>query len=80
MLKETFEDSLFYPTTEFLDEFPSPEDLKFRILISTKPPKEFLESKSIKEKSNELQKETKEEKSAEVPYLKADSTAEYKVR
>ncbi|XP_020274398.1 phosphoinositide phospholipase C 2-like isoform X1 [Asparagus officinalis] len=60
MLKETFGDLLFYPSTEFLDEFPSPEDLKYRVLISTKTPKELLESKSINENYRELQKETKE--------------------
>ena len=80
MLKETFKDLLFYPTTEILDEFPSPEDLKFRILISTKPPKEVLGSKSMKENGNELQNGTKEEKGAEVPYPEADGSAEYRVR
>ncbi|ONK62500.1 uncharacterized protein A4U43_C07F4570 [Asparagus officinalis] len=39
ILKEIFGDSLFYPTSESLQEFPSPEELKFRIMISTKPPK-----------------------------------------
>ncbi|XP_047335434.1 phosphoinositide phospholipase C 2-like [Impatiens glandulifera] len=44
MIKETFEDILFIPTsTNCLSEFPSPESLKGRIIISTKPPKEHLE-------------------------------------
>ncbi|KAI4370538.1 hypothetical protein MLD38_018884 [Melastoma candidum] len=45
MLAEIFGDMLYYPTTESLAEFPSPESLKNRIIISTKPPKEYLESK-----------------------------------
>ncbi|XAR60738.1 Phosphoinositide phospholipase C [Bertholletia excelsa] len=43
MLTQTFGEMLFYPETE-LEEFPSPEELKYRIIISTKPPKEYLES------------------------------------
>ncbi|KMT05047.1 hypothetical protein BVRB_7g172050 [Beta vulgaris subsp. vulgaris] len=42
MVSETFGDML-YPGVEFL-EFPSPEELKGKILISTKPPKEPLGS------------------------------------
>lgn len=45
MLAEIFGDTLYYPTTDCLAEFPSPESLKNRIIISTKPPKEYLESK-----------------------------------
>lgn len=43
---------LFYPESECLKEFPSPEELKHRIIISTKPPKEYLEAQSFKEKDN----------------------------
>lgn len=52
MATQIFGDTLYYPTAEFLAEFPSPESLKKRIIISTKPPKEFLESKSSKDKSS----------------------------
>ncbi|KAF3329896.1 phosphoinositide phospholipase C 4-like isoform X2 [Carex littledalei] len=45
MIKETFGDILYIPDDEPLTVFPSPEDLKHRIIISTKPPKEYLESK-----------------------------------
>lgn len=41
---------LFYPESEYLEEFPSPEELKYRCIISTKPPKEFRQAKSAKEK------------------------------
>ncbi|KAI4305277.1 hypothetical protein L6164_028651 [Bauhinia variegata] len=56
MISETFGDMLFYPESENLKEFPSPEKLKYRVLISTKPPKEYLQSKSINENSKKLQK------------------------
>uniref|UniRef100_A0A7N0U3S9 Phosphoinositide phospholipase C n=1 Tax=Kalanchoe fedtschenkoi TaxID=63787 RepID=A0A7N0U3S9_KALFE len=46
MLTKTFGDTLFYPKSEWLEEVPSPEELKYRIIISTKPPKEYLEAKS----------------------------------
>ncbi|KAL6896807.1 hypothetical protein ACP4OV_007379 [Aristida adscensionis] len=46
MVLEVFGDILYYPETDHLKEFPSPEDLKKRVLLSTKPPKEYLESKA----------------------------------
>ncbi|KAL8093044.1 phosphoinositide phospholipase C 2-like [Apium graveolens] len=48
MVSETFGDMLFISGSESFAEFPSPELLKRKILISTKPPKEYLESKNIK--------------------------------
>lgn len=44
MVTETFREMLFKPESENLDELPSPESLKYRILISTKPPKAYLEA------------------------------------
>ncbi|XVF46747.1 hypothetical protein PTKIN_Ptkin03bG0053100 [Pterospermum kingtungense] len=41
MVTETFGEMLFYPEYECLKEFPTPEDLKDKIIISTKPPKEY---------------------------------------
>ncbi|KAF3454247.1 hypothetical protein FNV43_RR04694 [Rhamnella rubrinervis] len=49
MVTQTFGDMLYYPESENLNEFPSPEDMKYRIIISTKPPKEYLKAKTIKE-------------------------------
>ncbi|XP_060175028.1 phosphoinositide phospholipase C 4-like [Lycium barbarum] len=46
MLTETFGDTLFAPESDSLKECPSPEELKHRIIISTKPPKEYLEASS----------------------------------
>lgn len=43
MLNQVFGKMLYYPQSEPLAEFPSPESLKHRIIISTKPPKEYLE-------------------------------------
>lgn len=37
---------LHQPETGHVEEFPSPDSLKRKILISTKPPKEYLESQS----------------------------------
>ncbi|KAK4784972.1 hypothetical protein SAY86_001661 [Trapa natans] len=50
MVTETFGDLLYYPNGEGLVEFPSPESLKHRIIISTKPPKKYLETKGSKDK------------------------------
>lgn len=44
MVTETFGEMLFCPESEKLEELPTPESLKHRILISTKPPKEYLEA------------------------------------
>ena len=52
MVTQTFGDILFCPESEHLVEFPSPESLKRQIIISTKPPKEYLESESITENDN----------------------------
>ncbi|KAL8129957.1 hypothetical protein V2J09_019112 [Rumex salicifolius] len=42
MITETFKDFLFYLESGYLKDLPSPEDLKYRIILSTKPPKEYL--------------------------------------
>lgn len=55
---ETFGDVLFTSGSENFAEFPSPESLKKRIIISTKPPKEYLQSNSIEVTHNETHKET----------------------
>lgn len=45
-----FGELLYYPEPGCFQEFPSPEELKHHIILSTKPPKEYLESKNSKEK------------------------------
>ncbi|PON37568.1 Phosphoinositide phospholipase C family [Parasponia andersonii] len=56
MVTQTFGDILFSPGSDCLKEFPSPESLKKRIIISTKPPKEYLEAKEVKENQPGSQK------------------------
>ncbi|XP_062181461.1 phosphoinositide phospholipase C 2-like [Phragmites australis] len=49
MIKETFGDMLYISESEHMAEFPSPDDLKGKIIISTKPPKKYPQTKSGKE-------------------------------
>ncbi|KMT18205.1 hypothetical protein BVRB_2g023760 [Beta vulgaris subsp. vulgaris] len=51
MVTEIFGEMLYCPETR-LEQFPSPEELKFRIILSTKPPKEYLEAKQSKDKGS----------------------------
>lgn len=46
MVLEVFGSILYYPQEEHPKELPSPEFLKGRVLLSTKPPKEYLEAKA----------------------------------
>ncbi|KAK6122043.1 hypothetical protein DH2020_044214 [Rehmannia glutinosa] len=49
MVTQVFGDMLFYPKSEeYLLEFPSLEALKHKIILSTKPPKEYLSSENNK--------------------------------
>ncbi|KAG8371501.1 hypothetical protein BUALT_Bualt13G0094200 [Buddleja alternifolia] len=56
MLTQTFSKMLFYPESDCLKELPSPEELKHRIIISTKPPKEYLEAQTAKDNENNSQR------------------------
>lgn len=56
MITQTFGDILFSPGSECLREFPSPESLKRRVIISTKPPKEYLQAKDVKVKQSDPNK------------------------
>ncbi|KAI4306828.1 hypothetical protein L6164_030073 [Bauhinia variegata] len=49
---QIFGEVLFYPQTDCFTEFPSPESLKRKIILSTKPPKECHRSDSIKDGSS----------------------------
>ncbi|EEF36769.1 1-phosphatidylinositol-4,5-bisphosphate phosphodiesterase, putative [Ricinus communis] len=57
MITEIFGNMLYSPECDCLQELPSPEDLKHRIIISTKPPEKFHKSKSVKIKGNNSQKD-----------------------
>uniref|UniRef100_A0A1J3IN21 Phosphoinositide phospholipase C n=1 Tax=Noccaea caerulescens TaxID=107243 RepID=A0A1J3IN21_NOCCA len=47
MLTKTFRGMLYRCGSQSYKHFPSPEELKKKILISTKPPKEYLESQAV---------------------------------
>ncbi|PIA32250.1 hypothetical protein AQUCO_04500091v1 [Aquilegia coerulea] len=57
MVTQIFGEMLFYPEKECLEEFPSPEEMKYRIILSTKPPKEYLETNNPKEKDKDSSEE-----------------------
>ncbi|XP_027337126.1 phosphoinositide phospholipase C 2-like isoform X2 [Abrus precatorius] len=82
MITRTFGDILFCPSSESLKEFPSPESLKRRIIISTKPPKEYLEAKEVQQKEEETQKgkhtDDEEAWGREVPSLRGGTISDYK--
>ncbi|KAJ0489518.1 putative phosphoinositide phospholipase C [Helianthus annuus] len=46
MVTSTFGDMLYYPKESDKDALPSPDALKHQIILSTKPPKEYLQSKN----------------------------------
>ncbi|CAK7331198.1 unnamed protein product [Dovyalis caffra] len=48
MVTKTFGDMLYRPETDQLGKFPSPDSLKKKVMISTKPPKEYLETQTSK--------------------------------
>ncbi|KAL5750525.1 hypothetical protein ACOSP7_025128 [Xanthoceras sorbifolium] len=50
MVIKVFGPMLYCPGTDCLEKFPSPESLKKRVLISTKPPEKFQNSKSSSKK------------------------------
>lgn len=47
MVTQTFGDALFTPDSECLKELASPNSMKKRFIISTKPPKEYLKAKKV---------------------------------
>lgn len=61
MVAQTFGDMLYYPEKDSLKEFPSPDSLKNKIIISTKPPKEYLKCKNSKEIDSQKGKDTSDE-------------------
>ncbi|CAN0837972.1 Phosphoinositide phospholipase C 2 [Linum grandiflorum] len=80
MVTQTFGDILFTPDSECLKEFPSPESLKKRIIISTKPPKEYLTAKDAAEGDSQNGKTATDEEAwgKEVPHLKGPHSADDK--
>lgn len=56
MAIEIFGELLYYPEPGCFDVFPSPQSLKHQIVLSTKPPKEYLDSIKPAKESLELKK------------------------
>ena len=85
MVTKTFGDILFTPGSECLKQFPSPESLKKRIIISTKPPKKYLKTKDVpKEGEPQKEKTSSNDKDTsawgrEVSSLKGGIVTDYKV-
>ncbi|KAL7147867.1 hypothetical protein ABFS83_06G137900 [Erythranthe nasuta] len=52
MVMQIFGDMLYCPDPESSKEFPSPEALKHKIILSTKPPKEYLSLKIAEDGEN----------------------------
>ncbi|KAJ6322634.1 hypothetical protein OIU77_012470 [Salix suchowensis] len=82
MVTQTFGDILFSPGAKSMKELPSPESLKRRIIISTKPPKEYLEAKEVKDNERDNQKgdaaSDEEAWGKEIPILKGHFPADDK--
>ncbi|CAA0834407.1 Phosphoinositide phospholipase C 6 [Striga hermonthica] len=53
MVSQIFGDMLYCPESGCLEEFPSPEALKHKIVLSTKPPKEYLGTNIVNNKDGE---------------------------
>ncbi|ONK61854.1 uncharacterized protein A4U43_C08F34270 [Asparagus officinalis] len=74
MVSQTFGDILYYPQSDSFEEFPSPESLKNRIILSTKPPKEYLNShkcSKLKRGASQREKENDDRWGKEVTDLKS---------
>lgn len=50
MITQTFGETLYIPDSKCIKEFPSPNSLQKRVMISTKPP-EDVEGKDMAQKS-----------------------------
>ncbi|XP_024990257.1 phosphoinositide phospholipase C 6-like isoform X2 [Cynara cardunculus var. scolymus] len=63
MVTNTFGEMLYCPKPSDKDEFPSPDSLRHQIILSTKPPKEYLRSKNPRKERSSLDKDSSEEES-----------------
>jgi phosphatidylinositol phospholipase C delta len=61
MVTKIFGAMLYIPESEYITEFPSPESLKKRVLISTKPPTEYLDVPSTMVRDSQRQKDSVED-------------------
>ncbi|CAH8366261.1 unnamed protein product [Eruca vesicaria subsp. sativa] len=75
MVSKTFGGTLFRCTDEYKERFPSPETLKNKILISTKPPKEYLQTQVSQTSTTD--ESVKAKKVADAEELIQDEDEEY---
>ncbi|GMP73727.1 hypothetical protein CsSME_00031399 [Camellia sinensis var. sinensis] len=61
MVIEMFGEVLYYPALGCLEKFPSPDALKHQIILSTKPPKEYLQSEGPTEKDSSINASSEKE-------------------
>lgn len=61
MVTHVFGDMLYCPESDGLDEFPSPNDLKHKIILSTKPPKEYLDTNKVGKTSAMQEKDSSDD-------------------
>lgn len=61
MVTSTFGDMLYYPKASDKVEFPSPDALKYQIILSTKPPKEYLHCKNVGKDRSSMDKDSSDD-------------------
>ncbi|KAL8539212.1 hypothetical protein ACS0TY_000999 [Phlomoides rotata] len=61
MAIQIFGEMLYCPESGHLEEFPAPEALKHKIILSTKPPKEYLGNNKEGETSSPMDKDSSDE-------------------
>ncbi|KAI3815979.1 hypothetical protein L1987_15663 [Smallanthus sonchifolius] len=61
MVTSIFGDMLYFPKASDKDAFPSPDALKHQIILSTKPPKEYLQSKNVGKERSSLDKDSSDD-------------------
>ena len=68
MVTRVFGELLYRNDAENLELFPSPESLKRRILISTKPPKDYLDNESSMEREDSQRQGSSDEEQTKNTY------------
>ncbi|KAI3517432.1 hypothetical protein L1887_16646 [Cichorium endivia] len=61
MVTSTFGDMLYFPHPSDKDEFPSPDELKYHIILSTKAPKEYLRPKHARKRRSSVDKDSSDD-------------------
>ncbi|XP_071732765.1 phosphoinositide phospholipase C 6-like isoform X7 [Rutidosis leptorrhynchoides] len=61
MVTSTFGDMLYFPKVSDKYECPSPDALKYQIILSTKPPKEYLQCKNLGKERSSVDKDSSDD-------------------